>query len=113
MLTGVICETVIWERFTTASNEAQARATVATVVAASRYEGETVMQINIRRQPSSASATSRGRERFADDHLRAERAQRFCPFVLTVDEGPHGHIALSQQAHDGTSYAADAPRRRL
>ena len=48
MLTASIWETVIWEMATSASRLPTARATVATVAAASSKDGERLMLKNIR-----------------------------------------------------------------
>jgi hypothetical protein len=63
VLSASIWDTVIWEMATSASKSPTARATVATVAAASRKDGDRLMLKNMRRTDLRAVATSAGRVR--------------------------------------------------
>jgi hypothetical protein len=102
-LTAVICETVICERLTSAFSAPASRATVATVTAASRYTGDTLITKNIRSQPTSAAATSDGRARSPTTTCAPVVAERLRAFILAVHHCPYGHPALPQQFDDATA----------
>ena len=93
---------------TSASNSPTARATVATVAAASRNDGDTLMLKNIRWTESRAFGDICRPREVTDDDVGAERAQGIGAVVVVVRHRSHAPASLTQQRHHLVAHARTA-----